>query len=221
MSYYTYFYPKKDLFGDFTDSQIDEKLKKLNQSKEEIKVSILTTMIDLYYKQSLDYRDIKNLKFNCDLLRNYHKEIEKLRLQHEINYAYSDKDNKDNSIEINYADAQSKYSLEQDIKDEDNYYNDVFESLVVLSRIKFKPKNKEDRYAEDPIDEMSYLRYTYIDSIKALFDLIESTAEDNVKNQFMIECFDTKKEEKEFYDEDEESSSDNSDAKEPEGNKEN
>lgn len=202
MSYYTYFYPQKDLFENNSKRNVES----LKMDREDVKLVILTSIIDGYYMQSLDHNFLTNIKLNFNLYKNYTETLEKLHWQQLINNAYSNSDNTDNSVAINYADADSKYALENRIEECDESYDDYLESLLILTRIKFKAKSKEERYAEDEEDEMQYLRYTYVETIKETLNSVEDNAAEKIKNLFMLKCFDTKKEEKDILDEEDESS---------------
>lgn len=193
MSYYTYFYPKKDLYNErgFSEKELSNEIKKKENCITEYRMQIKAEMISAYYDN-----DTKNAIDSLRFLWNYYifnlEELNKLEWAYQIQ---SDlKEYNDGAVAINHANCNSRYSLEDDILSYKSSISNLFADLVVLSRIKFVPKHKDnDRnnyyIDDDSDDEMSYLRYKYQKEIDDILDSAYEIEFEISQKQFMLDSY--------------------------------
>lgn len=184
MSYYTYFYPKKN--ETYSEEELNERIKKGESTEREYRLLLKLFLVDAYYKT--DVRDIMKtirLYFNCFVYCC--EDLERLYWISRINKELKEY----GEVAINHANCKSKEQLESDIDTDDACIKDRFDDLMILTRVKFDDSAKE--YSKQTFN--SWIKSEYISEISDILNAVKEIIEDKYQNKFMLDNFDTKKSE--------------------------
>lgn len=199
MSFYTFFYPPKGYYNkdNLSVEELSDKIDSYGKSYWEIRKNILLGCIDSYYSNESFSRISLEINIDAFIMNCKEKaEAEIALMLMNQNYEFS----------VNHADCDSEYLLEESIDNEKKFLKQYKEDILLFTKIKFVKKPKEERYAEDDEDEMSYLRNGFKQEIVNMLEGIEETVLDMVKDKLMLDNFKTKKNENELSDDNDESS---------------
>lgn len=205
MSYYTFFYPTRGYNNKANDNTNIINSRKRDESKnlEKYKALISAIMIDAFYAKTDDLNRIYDkiaFYVNCYVYLKNSIERDDWALTVESLFTEAEKEKKD---KVDYAVNHFRYEDEYDLDEViENYENNIcyqITKLLILCRI--KPSNDTD--VED------YLSSTYIEKINDIFDCIDEEVDEYNSCKFYKEFWSTKKEESDFYNEDEEKKDNN------------
>lgn len=187
MSYYTYFYPKDYNKDNLSEEDINNRVVSIKETIDCITLRIKLSMIEFYYGEKVDSHHtleglFKNIVFN-------YQEKEKLEQILWINEEIKQYQ----CVGINHADCSSKYYLQEQIDSRKKDIKECFSFLCCLAVIKpfYYIKNEEEKSRK----ETEYLKTEYLVEIDNIINNVVETIEETCKLQFMLNYFDTKKEE--------------------------
>lgn len=148
MSYYTYFYPKKDLYNEkgLSVEELNREIAKRQDSIASTKILLKEEAVTAYYadntKEAMNRLTYLWRSLVCDyeILNKYEWA---LHIKDEIKEY--------NSVAINHANCESEYQLEETIANSKEYINNLLSQLIILTRIKFSKGKKEMIIGEIPI----------------------------------------------------------------------
>lgn len=195
MSYYTYFKPTVNKYNPngMTDNEVTARISDVRKYIDDDILGIKTVMIDTYY----DYANSIMVKSRFWSLKHWLEELNMLD-----NIQWIEGELKEyGMVGINHANCHSKGELELFIDNHKQAIDNCLTDLLILSKIRF---NKED-YPSD-YNEGKYLRYDYQEEIDSIIDNLKETEYSLSRDKFMLDNFDTKKDEGELEREEAETS---------------
>lgn len=168
MSWYTYFYPPKEDISPKGDFHYID----LQKIERELKLY----MIDAYYTHEI----VKvEETINWFISAYYQNTVE------DFHNIWSDEIAEYGQIGFNHLNIHSVEEAENRIKQCKAIISDNIDDLLILTRIKCSE------------DESDYLRNTYICEINKILDTIKEEIVDQIKYEFVVKYYNTKKEEDE------------------------
>lgn len=186
MSYYTYFYPKKD--ETYSEEELNKKISKGESMEKEYRLLLKLFLIDAYYKT--DVRDImKTIQFYFNCYVYCCEDLERLYWISRTNKELKEY----GEVSINHANCDSKNQLEIDIDNDTEYVKGRFDDLMILTRVKFDDSAKE--YTDQTFN--NWMKSSYIGEIDEILNGVRDIIEDKYQSKFMLDNFDTKKDEDE------------------------
>lgn len=185
MSWYTYFYPKlEDYIQGETVNAMKVRLAKCKQNCALFKRGFMVSAIRAYYDQPTVFH---NMDYNWRVLVKFLQEKE------EIETALWVKEQLDTykSVGINHAECDSKEDLQDAIDKCNEYTNSLLDEGIYYTCF------KNSNVAEEFDKEITYFLEDFIPYYEDLYARLEENIADLYHQKFMLDNFDTKKEENE------------------------
>lgn len=202
MSYYTYFYPKQ-----LTD-QDSRDLKRLSEVKSRMRTAKMTMtlmLVQAYYNDDIR-QNMRNLDMSFREVVYYIKEYERLEC---LDMVKSQLDEY-GSVSFNHAKCDSEYQLKDSMEHTEEYIkNDLYLELLLMTVVRFGKGDGE--YGDQT--ESQWLRSGFPGTVMERLDGINELYEEYWNNQFMLDNFDTKKDESDLEKESEAASVESDDIK--------
>lgn len=197
MSYYTHFYPPKDLYNEngLSSDEINKQITEVKDNIAREKILLKGETVSAYYVKTT-YEVINLLKYIWKSLLWDYERLNKLEWADRIDNNMKEY----KSVAINHAKCDSEYELQDNIDNSKAYIQRLFEELVILTRIRFSKENDNERYDRRDT-EMSYLSSDYIQKVDEILDFLEEIEDDISLNQFMLDAYDGHKGEDELSEE--------------------
>lgn len=189
MSYYTYFYPKKEQYNpcELSAEEIKNKIIEAKEDFQSKKIRLIVALIQHYYTKEPSLISCletiwKTLVYECDRIAKY----EWMEVIKEDMEAYGE-------VAINHASCPSKYYLEEAIERNNAVITNCFTRILVIASAQpFYNKKEKNSYNEEELD---YLTDAFLELIESIIEEVIDTVEDRNKNYFMLDYYDTKVEE--------------------------
>lgn len=193
MSFYSWV-KVKDLQKNYSDKEL---LNRINEYEQKLNNDILLlkgNMIDAYYSNDIN-TNISNISIYLTFIR-----LDKEKLERFI-YIQTAREDKENTLFFNHLGLDTKYDLEEDIRSNERSLNGIREKLLILTCIKFKEKDKNNKCVGESNDEMEYLAYDYQNEISEKLDYYLECVSNIVRDNIILENIESFSDEEKEYQE--------------------
>lgn len=194
MSYYTYFYPQSERYNpnNLTNDQLNDSISENRIALHDSQIKFIVELIDIYYTKTPI--SLNSARYFWNVVISYYKRISETKNILWINSELKES----SSVAINHAECEFKTDLEDRLKSIDDSLENCFREAIVVASI--KPFYDKDKFyiSEYNEQEVVYLSTDFPNRIDIVFTEVESLVSEYTRTKFMLDNFDTKKEESEF-----------------------
>lgn len=194
MSYYTYFYPQSERYNpnNLTNEQLNDSISENRIALHDSQIKFIVELIDIYYTKTPI--SLNSARYFWNVVISYCKQISETKNILWINSELKES----SSVAINHAECEFKTDLEDRLKEIDNSLENCFREAIVVASI--KPFYDKDKFYINEYNEQEvvYLSTDFPNRIDIVFNEVESLVSEYTRTKFMLDNFDTKKEEVEF-----------------------